>query len=268
MSSEVSFNWGSSRPTNTTPGGIYIDKLNGYMYIQTDSNVLTFKGDIRANIPPYFSEASWDDISYYAQHNEIPSTWSVGDTKTIQLTTGESVELVILGFNHDAGAGITIGMMNCLNTRYAMNSSATNSGGWKSSNMRTSTMSTLFNLLPPDLQNVIVTVSKKTSAGDQSTTIETTQDKLFLFSEVEVLGATSWSIAGEGTQYKYFKLMNPDPNNANRSLIKTCNGSSCIWWLRSPCADYSNYFCRVHSSGAASNGNASFSYGVSFGFGV
>lgn len=270
MSSEVSFNWGSGKPTRTTPGGIYIDKVNGYMYIQTDSNVLKFKGDplLTLNVPETFAEASWEEISFCSQHNEIPSTWNVGDTKTIQLTTGENVELVILGFNHDDGAGITLGMKNCLNTTYPMNDSSTTTGGWKNSVMRTSTMNTLFNLLPADLQNVIVTVSKKTSADGELTTIDTTQDKLFLFSEVEVYGATSESVAGEGNQYEYFKLQNPTPNIATPSLVKTCNGSACSWWLRSPCTNYSDYFCIVTGNGHTSINDASVSCGVSFGFGV
>ena len=111
---------------------------------------------------------------------------SVGDEKTIALSTDEQITLVILGFNHDDlsdgswKAGITICMKNLLATQYSINATATNAGGWDESEMRTSTMPTLLSQLPSDLQSVVKQVNKKATAGSQSTSITTSADKLWL----------------------------------------------------------------------------------------
>ena len=87
-------------------------------------------------------------------------------------------------------------------------------------------MATLLTKLPSALQNVIKAVNKLTSAGNQSATIQTTSDKLFLLSEVEIFGSTTYSKSGEGSQYAYYK--------AGNSKVKKVNGSASEWWERSP----------------------------------
>ena len=87
---------------------------------------------------PTFAESDWAEIAEISKSGAAATTFKVGDERTIELTTGEEVTLVILGFNHDdlqsgGKAGITIGMKELLTTRYAMNSSNTNAGGWDSS---------------------------------------------------------------------------------------------------------------------------------------
>ena len=154
-------------------------------------------------------------------------------------------------------AGITFQLVDCLNQTANMNSSNTNAGGWNSSAMRTR-MSTYLSQLPATLRNVIKTVNKRTSAGNQSSSIQTTQDKLFLLSEIEIFGATTYSFAGEGTQYEYYA--------AGNTTIKKVNGSANSWWERSPRSDYTSSFCYVNYSGIADYNSASSSSGVSFGF--
>ena len=214
---------------------------------------------------------SWEQIKAIAESGNAEAYFSVGDEKTITLSTGEQVTLVILGFNHDditggGKAGITFGMKNLLATRYPMNSSSSNSGGWDKAVMRTSTMKTLLGQLPTDLQEAIKSVDKKASAGAQSTTITTSSDKLFLLSEIEVFGTTTYSFTGEGTQYAYYRDI---ANTASARIKKLSNGSGSAfgWWLRSPSASSSAYFCGVNDlGGGAGNGVASFSSGVAFGF--
>ena len=139
-----------------------------------------------------------------------------------------------------------------------MNSSNTNSGGWKNSAMRTTHLPAILALMPTEVQNGIREVSKKASVGGASSTIETVSDKLFLLSEVEIFGSTSYSAAGEGTQYDYYK--------AGNSKVKKRNGSAAIWWGRSPNAGYSTRFCYVDSNGSAGLSGASTARGVAFGF--
>lgn len=213
---------------------------------------------------------SWEQIKAIAESGNAEAYFSVGDEKTITLSTGEQVTLVILGFNHDditggGKAGITFGMKNLLATKYPMNSSSSNSGGWDKAVMRTSTMKTLLGQLPTDLQEAIKSVDKKASAGAQSTTITTSSDKLFLLSEIEVFGTTTYSVTGEGTQYAYYRDI---ANTASARIKKLSNGSGSAdgWWLRSPSAGYSTYLCVVYGVGNADYFSASVSAGVAFGF--
>lgn len=207
------------------------------------------------------NDTTWENINMVSKLGMAKQFWSVGDTKTISVN-GTNYEFQIIGFNHDdktAGgkAGITFQMVDCLSTTYNMNSSNTNNGGWKNSAMR-SRMSTFLSQLPSDLQSVIKAVNKLVSVGNNTSTIKTVSDKLFLLSEVEIFGSTTYSFAGEGSQYEWYK--------AGNTKVKKVNGSAYYWWERSPRSGNTNDFCTVNSSGAASTDNASSSYGVSFGF--
>lgn len=219
-----------------------------------------------------FATAAWGDISRIAAAGDAQKYFNVGDEKTVELSTGEVITLVILGFNHDdltsgGKAPITVGMKNLLATRYRMNSSNTNAGGWDNSEMRTTTMQTLLGQLPSDLQAVIKSVDKKATSGSASTTITTSSDKLFLFSEVEIDGTTSSGYASEGEQYEYWKTVKDGKTSADRiKYLSNGGGSAYYWWLRSPRLGYSTGFWCVGPSGDVYSSSAGTSHGVSFGF--
>lgn len=219
-----------------------------------------------------FEKASWSDIAALSESGSADKYFSVGDEKTISLTTGEQVTLVILGFDHDdltggGKAGMTIGMKNLLATTYRMNATATNEGGWDESEMRTSTMATLLSQLPSDLQGVIKQVNKKATAGGASTSITTSADKLWLLAEVEVDGTTSAGYADEGEQYEYWKTVKDGTVAADRiKYLSNGSGSATNWWLRSPLVSTSTYFRSFNSTGSVNYSYASTTRGVSFGF--
>ena len=219
-----------------------------------------------------FQNDSWDKIASIAASGEADVYYAVGDEKTITLTTGERVTLVILGFNHDdltAGgkAPITIGMKNLLATTYPMNSTATNAGGWNNSAMRTSTMATLLSQLPADLRAAIKLVSKKASAGSASTSITTSADKLWLFREVEIDNTTTEVYASEGSQYEYWRTIKDGTIAADRiKKLSNGGGSTNNWWLRSPRMGNNSSFSCVNGRGSVSNYTADTTCGVSFGF--
>lgn len=209
---------------------------------------------------------SWDNIAAVSKFGQAPNYWKVGDKKNITVN-GVTYAAQIIGFDHDTlttadggrtKAGITFQLVDCLNTTYSMNGSNTNVNGWRGSTMRTSTMATLLNQLSSDLKSVLKFVNKVTSKGNNSSGLETTSDKLFLLSEIEVFGATQYSYAGEGKQYEYY--------TAGNSTIKKVNGSASYWWERSPYSGGTGTFCYVNDSGNAHYDYASYSYGVSFGF--
>lgn len=210
------------------------------------------------------NDMSWADINTICQAGKASEYWSIGDTKNITLSTGEEITVRIEDFNHDTlatggKAPVTFGMVDCLNTTRAMNSSNANSGGWGSSAMRTF-MTTLLGQLPGDLQSVIKSVTKTTSAGNNSSALTTTSDKLWLFSHTEVNfeANANYSPGGEGSAYPLFV--------SNSSRVKKVNGSTYSWWLRSPYATYATGFCYVSYSGYAINNYASYTSGVAVGF--
>ena len=237
-----------------------------------------------------FAKSSWAQIAALSESGAAKTYFSVGDEKTIELTTGEEITLVILGFNHDdltggGKAGITIGMKNLLATTYRMNATSTNAGGWNNSQMRTSTMATLLSQLPVDLRNVVKQVNKKATAGGTSQSITTSADKLFLLAMSEIFSATSIENSAtstiadyadaynaEGTQYEYYRNLIGDNNGgttANANLIKKLSnggGSAFNWWLRSASVGSSYGFRCVDSAGGGGGGAVSVAYGVSFGF--
>jgi hypothetical protein len=179
------------------------------------------------------------------------------------LSTGEVVTLQIYDFAHDDlltgdKAGITFGCKNLLNTTRRTEATNTNANGYANSELGQWISNDLFNSLPVDLQQVIKTVVKKTSAGNQSTTIVTNPLKTFLFSGVETGLSNTALAAGEGATYPIFT------NDASR--IKRIGASANAWWLRSPRINTLGDVWGVAYTGILGAYGASNALGVCFGF--
>lgn len=236
------------------------------------SNVEAYLGSfgvwkkIGLSLPPAgtpLNDFTWAQLDYISENKMMSEYFNIGDTKNV--TIGSATYVVeIVGFSHDdradgsGKAGLTFGLKDCLNTAYQMNSSDTNDGGWGSCALRATLRGDIWNQLPSDLRGVIKEVTKKTSAGNLSSTINSISDTLFLFAEKEIFGSTQYSVNGEGTQYARF--------TASNTRIKKRNGSATSWWLRSPHSNVRNGFCALTAQGAAAYGYASESFGVCFGF--
>lgn len=217
----------------------------------------------RDQYDPVFANNTWAKIIKACQNKEVPETWTVGSQKAMTIN-GTAYAIDIIGKNHDGyadGSGkvpLTFQMHDCYGIQYAMNGSNTNVGGWTSCAMRTTHLPAILARMPTEVQNGIREVYKLTSAGNQSTAINITSDKLFLLSEVEVFGSVHYSKSDEGTQYDYYK--------AGNSKVKNYNGSAYYWWERSPIGTGSASFCYVLSGGKAHYNYAGYAYGVAFGF--
>lgn len=223
---------------------------------------------------------------------DVKSVWHLGDTRSVDLAAMEAtgvreshraqtVEMEILDFNHDTlttpigsitKALITVDMKNCLrdatvsdtdgqhNTEHGyMNSSNTNVGGWTSCARRTWCNSIFYNALPSYFKSLVKPVDKLTSAGNQSSIINTDSDYCFLLSEIEIFGSVTYSKEDEGSQYVWFAN-----TTANRYKLPKWGSSSMTdgWWERSPHGSYSNNFCDVAGNGNAGNNSASFAFGL------
>ena len=209
-----------------------------------------------------FASNTWELIMGACQGGNVPDTWVAGDSKTMTIN-GKSYQVDIVGKNHDtytAGgiAPLTFGLHDCYGTKYPMNSSSTNSTGWDGSKMRTETLPAILAKMPVNIRNGIRAVNKLTATNGLSSTIKTASDKLFTFSAMEVYGSEGYSYSGEGKQYDYYK--------AGNSKVKKVGSTASRWWLRSPTANDSGFFCSVYTDGSISSNGASGSNGVCFGF--
>lgn len=202
--------------------------------------------------------------------------------KSVALTNGAQTTVQIVGFAHDnktggGKAGITFIFGDCI-TEAPMNPSDTNAGGWEASQLRGYLNSDGMNLLPEDLKGAIVPVDKLTNNVGETqdvSSVTTTSDSLWLFSLAELAGWVPDDVTSaapifnaEGSQYKLFGDANVVwENSENPILVKSLNGSSYLWWERSPYPIDSDGFQGVNSVGDPRYiDRASDSYGVVPGF--
>lgn len=199
---------------------------------------------------------------------------SIGDQVTLALN-GTNYAFDVIGFNHDTlttasaygsntatgKAGITFQMHDLFATNeYPMNSSNSNSGGWKNSAMRTSTMPLMKGYLPIEWQTIVKQVNKSSGLGGGSSSgTEIVSDNCFLLSEIEVFGSITHSVSGEGTQYAYYKAGNSKVKNLE-------DGYAYHWYERSPQSGSSKEFCIASRYGGAAVNNPTLHPGVAFGF--
>jgi hypothetical protein len=195
-------------------------------------------------IDPVFGNNDWSTIIAACQSGSVPDAWAVGDSKEMTISN-KAYQIDIIGKNHDDyadGSGkapLTFQMHTTYATQYKMNGAESNSCGWVNCLVRTSTaFPALKKVMPAEVVAAFKAVTKKTSAGSASSAIDTTEDTLFLLSEIEVQGTRTYSYAGEGTQYEYYKTA------ANRKKNRA-------WYLRSPRLNNTSCFDRTGWNGEA-----------------
>ena len=230
------------------------------------------KGEVHTAPVTYkanFADNTWEQIIDACHKNKVPATWAVGNSKTMRID-GTDYLIDIIGKNHDNysdGSGkapLTFQLHDCYDEVKNMNSTTTNVGGWTSCAMRQTHLPAILSQMPTEVQNGIREVNKLTSAGNLSATINTTADKLFLLSEIEIFGSRTYSEMSEGWQYAYYKT--------NNNKTKNYNNYPNNWWERSPAGseagDEPGYFCMVlaDGDGEAEYNDADSLEGVAFGF--
>ena len=257
--------------------------------------------------PPTLDQASWDYISQQSLAGNAKNLWAVGDCKAVKLSgTASALSLdttlyvYILDFDHDSSTvggakdGITFGTFKTAltggvdvalcNSSFGMNTSDTNSGGWKNSNMRytilgsTNTQNgdatastatspkanTLMSCLPADLRAVMrpMCIYTDNTGGGSNTAsyVTTTIDFLPLLAEFEIHGAQIYANSAERnkqTQYAYFKN-----GNSKVKYRHDKQSSEAVWWSRTPSCTTNYGFSYVYGSNIAFDGSASYSNGV------
>ena len=203
-----------------------------------------------------FADNTWDKIILACQNDIVPESWNVGDTKAMTIG-GKDYQIRILGKNHDtytAGgkAPLTFQIAEVYGSA-AMNATQTNTTGWSGSKMRTETMTEILKVMPNEVKDAIKAVNKETLNGTRDG-LETTSDKLFLLSEVEVNGSVYFSNNfAEGSRYAFFTDLDSMKLNAT-------------YWLRGPGKTNAIGYTQINMSGYMANGSAEYACGVVFGF--
>ena len=191
-----------------------------------------------------FANNSWETIIAACRSGDVPDSWAIGNSQNMTIN-GTDYQIDIIGKNHDDyadGSGkapLTFQMHTTYATQYKMNGAERNDCGWKNCLVRISNaFPKLKQVMPAEVVAALKAVTKKTTAGGASSSIDTTSDTLFLLSEIEVQGTRTHSYAGEGTQYAYYKTA------ANRKKNRA-------WYLRSPRINSTSCFCRTGWDGEA-----------------
>ena len=239
--------------------GTVYNILKGRTLIDGTGYDITFK----PSYDPVFANNTWEQIIAACHNNEVPDTWNVADHKPMTIN-GVDYQIDIIGKNHDDysdGSGkapLTFQLHDCYGAKYTMNRFGSTDGGWADCAMRRTHLPAILALMPAAVQSGIREVNKLTSEGNGSAAINTTADKLFLLSEIEIFDHVIYSKSGEGTGYDYYK--------AGNSKVKNLNGSADYWWDRSPDSGYIANFCVVSDRGGGTSSNSSIKNGVAFAF--
>ena len=282
----------------------------------SDTKSVTFTDNYALSlsfVSAVLNDNDWATIKTVSDNGEGANYWSIGDRKAVTLngTVGKlslsnvTTYAFIIGFNHNASVeganrihfqlaktALSGGTDVCFcDNQYApdsgwsspgagyfvMNESNTNSGGWKSSQMRTnicgtslsSYSGTIIAVIPAELRAVLKPVTKYTDntangGGSTASYVTATTDYFFLLSEYEVFGSISYGNTNEKNkqaQYAYY--------SAGNSKIKykhNDTSTAAVWWLRSPDAsDYNSFVIGLIDSSTAS-GPAPLSLGFAPGF--
>ena len=255
--SEVTHNGTALTEANTGDDQTYAyDSATGVLTIYTKSFSPFEVTYIELSLEETFADNSWKNIILACENNAVPEAWNVGDTKAMTIG-GKEYQIAIIGKNHDdytAGgkAPLTFKVAEVCGTA-PMNETQTNTTGWSGSAMRKTTMPEILKTMPEEVQNAIKAVNKETLNGTRDG-LETTSDKLFLLSEIEVNGSVYFSNNfAEGARYAYYTDVNTQIMNAS-------------WWLRGPGKNNAIGFTQINTSGYMANGSAEYACGVVFGF--
>ena len=266
---------GGNVQTGTVPSGAtFVDRivpgLDEYTVSNGISNInvsVNYGEMVKVQLYSSLDEVSWADIQTLIQENKFADYFSVGATKTF-IINGKTYTAEVVSINDGTGAAsqwypektVDFIAKELYETKYRYNATNNNSGGFPSSEIKTTLNSTIYPLLPSDLKSVITAKSHSYQAGSYSSSwsssMVTSSDNLWL--------PTYYEIAGGSAQYVEGENVNNNKPYILDSKIKMVNGESSAsnWWLGSPNSGNSNSFWVVITSGGFSNGGASYTYGV------
>ena len=230
--------------------------------------------------PNSFATDSWKTIINAVKNNNI-GKYNVGDTKTIDMGTYGTHTLRIAntstpsecsgtGFSQTA-CGFVLEFADLITT-HPMNDSATNTGGWPATTMRTFVNDSIYNALPSDLRNSIMNTTVVSGIGSSdssgSATCFKSTDKLYLLAPREIYNNYdgTYDTANSLTRtLDYYITQGVTTTNYSGAIKRGENISyNQWWWLRNANSQLNYSFSMVYDNGSfINNFGANQSIGVS-----
>ena len=230
--------------------------------------------------PNSFATDSWKTIINAVKNNNI-GKYNVGDTKTINMGTYETHTLRLAnkstpsecsgtGFSQTA-CGFVLEFADLITT-HPMNDSATNTGGWPATTMRTFVNDSIYNALPSDLRNSIINTTVVSGIGSSdssgSATCFKSTDKLYLLAPREIYNNYdgTYDTANSLTRtLDYYITQGVTTTNYSGAIKRGENISyNQWWWLRNANSQLNYSFSMVYDDGSfINNFGANQSIGVS-----
>ena len=209
--------------------------------IKEDANLIASGLASSALIEEYTSYMTNDNYHLYTKYNNSTGT---GANDYMEF------RIIQVGQHDGDGSGLTFCSVFGLPDKGRMNSSDTNAGGLKSSELRTSMNSgTIWGYFNSQLREDITTITKKGQKGSKSTDIQTSDDKLWLISCSELTGDTRTEYY-EGGGYSYYtQVLNFSSSSSSMNKFAIRNlaftrglGSFICAWTRMPMYDSGTVF--------------------------
>ena len=206
---------------------------------------------------------SWDEIFQAEDNDSYKTKYSVGDTKYLVIG-GTYVLMQIIAFDrdvlssdHTSTAKITW-LAKSLSFKFPMNFKSDTTGGWADCECRKFLSDTIYEQIPENVRNKIVTVDKTYTATSLSSSTATVSDKLWIPSAREIYGGSSY----ENTGIDYTDFFTGSSVRIKHNGLLTNSASA--WWLRS--VNNSTSFRSVYSDGGVNYSSATSVYGFPLGF--
>ena len=220
-----------------------------------------------------FAEDSWDTIAKAVKAGKTEN-YKVGDTKEVDLGTygKHNVRIANMstpsecnqnGFSQSA-CGFVVEFTDIITTHNMnpsgeYNGTTYNSGwnkdGWPKSQMKTFIDNDIYNSLPQDLKNVIITTETVSGHGSEDTNNFTSSDKLYLLSTAEIWtqgtsNTIDYDAARDKTrQLDYYKSNGVTTSSYAGAIKNNSSGSATSWWLRSANSNTNTGFYAVAING-------------------
>ena len=246
-------------------GHLWCKLVGGDVYTITKGDVsqkVVVGGNEMHDINVGYSTTTWKGIKQIVNAGRAAEFFTPGDRINVTLTTGEEVVFDVAGVNTYSGC-LDFIAHDCLLQTKQHHTSNTNANGWSASDLKKWLNETFLTYLPDDLQSVITAKPVITSIGSQSTSLQTTECKIWIPTEYELFGKIAYAASTEAANHAQYPIFT---DNNSRIKHLGANGDPTYWWEASPRVGDSTYFCYVDSSGSAYNAAASSSYGVAPGF--
>lgn len=236
--------------TSATAGVAYTDGLDG-----VTADLMALYAEAVSNNSAISRTTSVVYLDFGSNSRKL----TIGDTMNFSINN-TTVQARLISFNTDTLAnaaaygsktatgkcGVTFDTVTSVSTA-KMNNSGTSTGGWNASSMRTSTMATLFDTIPPAWKAALK--ARSLTSKDNGNTKQQTTDTLAIHNQNDVGSrGYNWYAAG------------------NSRVKRNASGSAVAWWLRDAVFDYTTYFYVISASGSINNYSAGTNAGVVLGF--